>query len=342
MTAGYDVTIAGRVLANSKSLADRPYKTRRFKLLFKKGPLFYACLNIRLFLYLLFAEVDIILSNDLDTLLAGKLVAKIRNIKLVYDSHELFPEVPELVNRPIIKSIWTFLEKRLIRKIDLRITVSPSIASYYKDLYGVSFAVIRNAGKFRALNEIKTATSEENKYTIIYQGALNIGRGIELAILSMNYLEDVQLIIAGTGDIEDELKEMASELTSQSRIIFTGRLSFDEMWEYTRMADLGLSLEEDLGLNYRFALPNKLFDYIQARIPVIVSDLPEMKSVTQHYRIGEILEHRAPDKLAALIKIMLKETIPSGKYKENLEKAAQELNWEKEGQKIAELMKLLN
>jgi len=339
---GYDVTITGRLLRHSKDVSDRPYHTRRFRLLFNKGPLFYVCLNLRLFFYLLLSKVDIILSNDLDTLPACRFAAKFRKKKLAYDSHELFPEVPELVGRPVVKSIWSFLERKLIQKIDLRMTVSPSIAQYYKDIYNVSFEVVRNISRYRSENELKQKTSEEKNYKIIYQGALNIGRGIELAIRSMQFIENSTLIIAGSGDIDEELIKMVTELSMQTKVKFTGRLSFDELWNYTRSADIGLSLEEDMGLNYRFALPNKLFDYIQARLPVIVSDLPEMKSVIKTYQIGEILEQRLPEKLAAIINHMLTIDIPEGKYTAKLALAAHELCWEIEEEKIISLFKQLD
>ena len=71
-------------------------------------------------------------------------------------------------------------------------------------------------------------------------------------------------------------------------VIFTGRLPFEELAQLTSTAHLGLSIEEDLGLNYRYTLPNKLFDYIQAQIPVLVTNLPEMSAIVNQYKIGEI------------------------------------------------------
>jgi glycosyltransferase involved in cell wall biosynthesis len=338
---GYKITVVGRKLKYSKDLSDRPYPTRRFKLLFNKGPLFYMNLNLRLFIYLLFTNEDIILSNDLDTLAACWLAAYLRKKKLVYDSHELFPELPELVNRPVVRKIWSVLERKLIKKIDLCFTVSPSIADYYKDTYRVSFEVIKNVGKFRFDHELEDVHKNSDSRIIIYQGSLNVGRGIELAIQSMAFIKNAVLVIAGTGDIDQKLKRLVSEMDLGEKVIFTGRLSFDELWQYTSRADLGISLEEDLGLNYRYALPNKLFDYIQARLPVVVSDLPEMKKIVEKYHIGEILYNRQPKELAAIIDRMLATDIPDGKYTPKLALAARELCWEKEEEKLRILFKQL-
>jgi glycosyltransferase involved in cell wall biosynthesis len=341
LSNGYKITIAGRKFKNSKDLSDRPYQTRRFKLIFNKGPLFYLNLNLRLFRYLMTSDYDIILSNDLDTLLACRFAAGIRKKKLVYDSHELFPEVPELVNRPIVKKIWSWLERKLITKINLGFTVSDSIAGYYKSLYGISFEVIKNVSKFRFDHELQDIQKNPDTKIILYQGALNIGRGIELAIQSMVFVDHAVLIIAGSGDIEHRLKTLVLKLKLDKKVRFTGRLSFEELWKCTSNADLGISLEEDLGLNYRYALPNKLFDYIQARIPVIVSDLPEMKKIVDKYKIGEILIGRSPENLAVVINKMLNNDLPEGKYNTRLALAARELCWEKEEEKLRILFKQL-
>ena len=131
-----------------------------------------------------------------------------------------------------------------------------------------------------------------------------MGRGIELMIHSMVYLPSVyQLMIVGGGDVEASLKELAVNLGVANRIEFTGKLTPETLagqHGITAKAMLGLSLEEDLGLNYRYALPNKLFDYLQARVPVLVSDLPEMRKIVEKYKVGEVLSahERTPEELA--------------------------------------------
>ena len=336
---GFMLMVVGREFSHSKKLITRSYTIKRFRLWFNKGPLFYANLNIRFFFFLLRADVDIILSNDLDTLPAGWLAAKLRRKKLVFDSHELFPEVPELVRRPVVRSIWLLIERILIKRISYGSTVSDAIANHYNNKYNKPFVVIRNVGRFHNDTDFEGIIKDDDKKTIIYQGALNVGRGLELAIQSMMHVENIRLQIIGDGNIREKLEKLVSDLGLDNKVEFVGRIPLEELWEYTAKAHLGISLEEDLGLNYQFALPNKLFDYIQARIPVVVSDLKELSAMVDRYAIGKILTDRTPDKLGEVFTIMLEDELTKGVYYTNLEIAARELCWEREEEKLIELFK---
>lgn len=331
---GFNVLLAGRKLPKSLPLANRAYQTKRFNLIFKAGALFYAEYNIRLFLFLLFSKFDLLLSNDLDSLTANFLVSKLKNKPLVYDSHEYFTEVPELINQPKIKHIWEWLEQKMVPNIKYAYTVCNSIANVYKEKYDTDFKVVRNIP-----NTIKIPlTKKENSIKIIlYQGAVNIGRGLEQAILSMKFIDSAKLIIAGNGDIKPELEKLVEKENLQNRVEFTGRLPLEELSELTPQADLGLSIEEDLGLNYRFALPNKLFDYIHAQIPVLITNLPEMVAVVKHYQVGEITDSLQAKELAEKIKTALFNIEKREKWKVNLKVAASELTWEKEEKVLAEI-----
>jgi glycosyltransferase involved in cell wall biosynthesis len=330
---GFEITLIGRELKNSLTL-NRNYKTKRFRLFFNNGILFYAEYNIRLFFYLLFHKKDILLSNDLDTLLPNYLISKFQNKKLVYDSHELFTQVPELINRPFVQNIWLRIEEMILPNLKHCYTVCNSIADYYQKKYGTKFLVIKNVplleNKINTNYEFKFET--ENKKIIIYQGALNIGRGLELMIETMQYLGNTIFVIAGTGDIHQQLIKLTKEKHLESKVKFLGRIAPSHLKHITPKADLGISIEADLGLNYRFALPNKIFDYIHAKVPVLVSDLPEMKSLVLQYKIGKIVVDRSPKKMAQQIRKMLLTTKEF--YSKNLEKAKKDLNWNSEKQKL--------
>ena len=116
-------------------------------MIFKRGFLFYKFFNIRLFFYLLLHKADLLVSNDLDTLLPNFLISKIKNLPLVYDSHEYFTGVPEIQNRPFVKWVWKSLEKSIFQRLKYVITVSEPIASLYENLYSVKPVVIRNLAK---------------------------------------------------------------------------------------------------------------------------------------------------------------------------------------------------
>ena len=197
-------------------------------------------------------------------------------------------------------------------------------------------------GQFRSDLDFEGIVRNPYRKTIIYQGALNMSRGIELAIQSMQYVNNAKLQIIGNGDIQDRLVQLVADLRLESKVEFTGRVPMEELWAYTSKADIGISLEEKIGLNYEFALPNKLFDYIQARLPVVVSDLPELSAMVKKYAIGQILSERTPEKLGEVFTKMLEEELPAKKYFTNLEIAAREFCWEREEEKLIRLFKHAN
>ena len=327
---GFEPVLIGRLLPESHAV-DRDYQTHRMKLLFRKGAKFYLEYNIRLFFHLLKSEIDVFVSNDLDTLPANYLASRIKRKPLVYDSHEYFTEVPELIGRPVVKSIWTWLEKLLVPRVDAAYTVCDSIAEVYHDLYKVDFKVVRNLPVCSEVERLEHQEKSEGQTKIIlYQGALNLGRGVGPTIRAMQYIEGAELWLAGDGDLTSDLKEMVVEMKLESKVKFLGRLPLNQLYEITRQADLGISLEEDLGLNYRFALPNKLFDYIQAGVPVLVSNLPEMMHIVKYYQIGTIAETHERMELAELLRKALFDQEKRQMWKQNLPKAANELCWENE------------
>ncbi|SHF30241.1 Glycosyltransferase involved in cell wall bisynthesis [Mariniphaga anaerophila] len=329
---GFEVLLVGRKLPTSLPLSERLYSVKRLNLLFTKGPLFYACFNIRLFCLLLFSKFDLLLANDLDTLPANFFISKLKRKPMVYDSHEFFTEVPELQERPRVRKIWERMEQKMVPSLKNAYTVCNSIASIYTEKYGVRFRVVRNVPFSQPVPTGKKADSETGEKTILYQGAVNVGRGLKQAILAMHFVDSAKLVIAGDGDIRNELEELTREEGLQSKVQFLGRLPIADLAKLTSTADLGISIEEDIGLNYRFALPNKLFDYIQAKVPVLVTNLPEMAAIVNQYKIGEVAPTLESPKLAKLFSEMLTDQSKRAVWKKNLETASSELTWENEAE----------
>jgi glycosyltransferase involved in cell wall biosynthesis len=328
--------LVGRKLPGSLIIDKRAYSTKRFNLLFYKGPQFYAAYNFRLFCFLIFSKFDLLLANDLDTLPANFLASKIKNKPLVYDSHEYFTEVPELISRPKVKMVWEWLESLMLPKIKIAYTVCDSIAKIYTEKYGTPFKVIRNIPG-SSKTSVKSQSVENAEKIILYQGAVNIGRGLEQAISAMKFIENAKLIIAGDGDKKTDLESLIRKENLQNKVEFTGRLPIEELSKLTPQADLGLSIEEDLGLNYRFALPNKLFDYIQAQVPVLITNLPEMVAIVKHYKIGEIIDSLEPKHLAKTIKDAINNQEKRKVWAENLPLAASEFCWENEEKVVQDI-----
>jgi glycosyltransferase involved in cell wall biosynthesis len=335
---GYDILLIGRSIKNGLPLHS-PYKTCRFRLLFNKGFLFYAEYNLRLFLKLLFLKKSLLLSNDLDTLLPNFLISKIHSNKLIYDSHEYFTEVPELISRPKVKSVWLWIEKFIFPKLKNVITVNETLAEFYHKKYGVPVAVIKNVPDSQAnIDPEEFNFSKPGERIILYQGALNMGRGLELMIDSMKYLENYLFVIIGDGDLRDDLKKKVLKTGLRDKIIFLGKILPEKLPGFTMNADLGISLEEDIGLSYRYALPNKIFDYMQAGVPVLASDLPLYNQLFSEFPIGEILKTRNPESVARTVDHILTNRKT---YQPALKKASLVYNWDHEKLKLIEFIKNL-
>jgi len=316
---------------------DRPYRSLRMKLFFTKGPCFYAAFNIRLFFLLLFKKADLLVANDLDTLLPNYLVSKIKNIPLVYDSHEYFTEVPELVNRKGVQKIWKSIERRIFPKLKDVITVNDSIAGLYEKEYGLRPKVVRNIPPARKITVTKTRTElglPEDKFILILQGSgINVDRGTEEMVEAMPLItEEAVLLIVGSGDVIDILKSKVEQLQLSGRVIFQPKQPYQELMQYTANADLGLTLDKDTNLNYRYSLPNKLFDYIHAGIPVLASSLPEIEKIIKQYNIGDFIPSHNPVSIAAKVNEIIENKALMSDWRKNINFAARDLSWEKEEQ----------
>lgn len=331
--SGYQVLVVGRKKKNSLSLNKRTYKTHRLNLIFQKGKLFYAELNIKLFFFLLVNKAEVYTANDLDTLLPNFLVSHLKRKKLVYDSHEYFTEVPELLHKPLTKKFWLSLEKFIFPRLSRISTVNQTIAGIYKQKYNKEIEVIRNVPFKRKISAHHTP--QQN--IIIYQGNINLGRGVDLMLESLLYLDNVSLYLAGNGDLYHEMVLLSQKLGVTDKVRFFGQVPMEQLPEITGKAKIGLSLEDPMGLNYQYCLPNKLLDYVQANIPVIVSDLPEVKQLVNAYKLGLILQKRDPRVLAEKIKLLLENTELYQEYKNNAIKASEELCWENEKHKLKKL-----
>lgn len=311
-------------------------------MVFNRGALFYACFNFRLFFYLLFRKMDLLLANDLDTLPANYLVSRIKRIPLVYDSHEYFTGVPELQDRKIVRGIWKWIERRIFPNLKYIYTVSQSIADLYKEEYNREVKVVRNLSPgWKPVNKPSGSELEitEGKRILILQGSgINIERGAEEAVEAMLYVENAIFLIIGEGDVMDQLKKSVDQMDLSGKILFINKMPYAKLLEYTSLGDVGLTLDKDTNLNYRYSLPNKLFDYIQARVPVLASKLVEVEKIIRNYNIGELIDSHEPKHIAEKLNFMLDSEDKRREWKKNLEKAAEELCWENEEGKLIEIL----
>lgn len=328
--AGYEVLLLGRKTKRSSSFG-ATYPFKRMRLLFEKSFLFYTELNLRLFFFLLFSRVDILLSNDTDTLVPNFLVSKIRRKKLVFDAHELFPETPEVINRKLVKAIWDNIECIIFPHLKNTYTVCESISNHYEKLYNIQMGVIRNISYRNNFTE-EPKLYIEGKKIILYQGAVNVGRGLEWVIDSMPYVDNAVLVIIGKGDIYSKLKAKVHKMDLKSKVQFLGKIMPEELPSYTQSAHLGLCLLETNGLSYYYSLPNRIFDFMRAGVPVLGTNFPEIAKIVEKHNTGRLISNYEPQYLASVINSML-ESHNQGE-KERLQKLSNIFSWEDEEIKL--------
>lgn len=328
---GYEILLIGRELHGSKELTV-PYEWLRLKLFFKNSFFFYAEYNLRLFFLLLSTKADIFFSIDTDTLLANYTASLFKSKKLIFDAHELFPEVPELSNRKTVKSIWEFIEATIFPRLNFSYTVCESISNYYFEKYGIKMEVVRNVPYLNQAQDKKIYY--EGKKILLYQGALNVGRGLEWIIDSLPYLENVILYIIGDGDIKQELENKVNSLDLSDKVVFHGKVAAEELSEYTSSADLGLCMLEQRGLSYYYSLPNRIFDYMHAGVAILSSPFPEIKKIVEKYNTGFLTSETNPVKLAEFIKNILNNPPDTTHFKQ----LSTEFCWEKEERIILKIV----
>ena len=335
---GFEVLLIGRVLPNSLPTPNWPFRTVRMKLVFLTGPLFYFFFNLRLFFKLLFKKADVLIANDLDTLLPNYIVSKLKSIPLIYDSHELFCEVPELLSNPLKRKIWLWIEKAIVPKLKNCITVNESIAKIFEDKYKTKFEVVRNISASNETTIVKSRVElnlPADKKIILLQGAgINIDRGAEELMDAMEFVDNALLLIIGSGDVWRILEEKLKNKKIKEKIVLINKLPKQELLHYTLNADIGLSIDKNTNLNYYYSLPNKVFDYLQAGLPILASRLPEIEKIINHYKVGDFIENHKPESIAFKINEMLNAPSLLEEYKRNCLTAAKELSWLNEKQKL--------
>ncbi len=347
---GYKIHIIGRKLKSHYG-EDR-YRCTRLSLPFKKGIGMYVCYNLSLLIKLFSIcftrnknESVILFSNDLDTLLPNFLVSKLFNLQIIYDSHELFTEVPELINRPIKRKIWLLLEQIIVPKLKYCITVNNSIANIFFSKYKVPFNVVRNISDAPDIEEKNIKTRQDlnlpvNKKIILLQGAgINIDRGAEELILSAKYLSDEYLIlIIGSGDVFEQLKQLVITHNLSNKVLIKNKMSYSELFHYTKNCDLGISIDKATSPNYLYSLPNKIFSYIHAGLPILASHLPEIENIITQYQIGIFIDNHTPKHIAEKIQYF----ISSQEYQQckcNTMVASRDLTWSKEKEQLVKIIK---
>ncbi|MBK1894724.1 glycosyltransferase [Chryseobacterium paridis] len=329
---GYEVELIGNDWAGAEEMK-RPYPFSRIPLISKSLKTAYFEFNWKLYQELK-KKADqhtILHANDIDALLPNYLIAKKLNIPLVFDSHEIFSEMPAIQGK-MSQKMWRNLEQRMLPKLKFMITASGSYAQWFKKKYHVDAVVVQNAP--RKIDFTIDIPDNEPKI-MLYQGAINPFRGIDKAILAMHHLDHVIFKIAGDGPMKKEYEDLVIKENLQDKVQFLGKLLPEKLRKVTITADIGMSIEENGGESYLYSLPNKVLDCIQAKVPLIMAGLPEMQNIKNQFDVGEIIKDHQPESIAAAINKVLEKGRRG--YQNELEKASNVLCWENEEVKLLQV-----
>lgn len=324
--AGYRVTLVGRCHHDSPALIARQFHQKRLRCWFRKGFLFYAEFSVRLFFYLLFRKMDLVCAIDLDTILPCYLVSRLRKKQRVYDAHELFCEMKEVVSRPRVYRFWKWVERRTVPHFKNGYTVNGPIRDLFEKEYGVRYAVVRN---LPVLDESFVIPEKENY--ILYQGAVNEGRSFETLIPAFR-LMDHPLWIYGDGNYFNEAVRMVQQQGLQHRVFFKGKLPPEALKEVTRKALLGVTLFENNGLNNYLSLANRFFDYIHAAVPQLCVAYPAYTEINGQFEVAELISDLSPENIAARLNALIRDQVRYKSLQQNCLPARQALCWQKEQQ----------
>jgi glycosyltransferase involved in cell wall biosynthesis len=307
---------------------------------------------------------DLIIAHDLPMLYVGVMLSKHFNSKLIYDSLEIYNETVNqfFPNSSGVKKyifrllIWfmrlngTIAEKYMCGKVHDMITVNHSLANYFEKKYELSnVKVVMNCPKKITQNitpfiDFRSHFGfKENDKIILYQGVLNEGRGLFLLIDSFKLVvqkrKDVRLIFLGSGVLKSQMIMKVNNHGITEHVVFHEPVEYKYLLNYTVAADFGINLLEDFNLSKKLASPNKLFEYMQASLPVLCSYSPENNLIFSKYSIGLQCKNNPEEILEKIIELVDTNHNKILKYKDNLKNGAEIYNWENQSEVLLETVK---
>ncbi len=328
VNAGYDVTLIGFKRKKSLPLIQRPFKQVRLPIITEQGKLMYFHYWLNLFIVLLFRKSDILCAIDLDTIMPVYFASAITGKKRVYDAHEIFTDLKEVISRPSVHKMWTWIGNFAVPKFKTGYTIGDCYADEFKKRYGVNYGVVRNATVLQPF----TIPAKKERY-ILYQGWVNVGRCFEQLIPAMKYV-DCKLIICGEGNFYTQSQELAREHNVTHKIIFKGYVPPSELTAYTKDAYIGITLFEDTSLSNRLSLANRFFDYMHSAIPQLCIKYPEYERINSEFEIASLIAQPTPESIAAALNKMLDDKNYYDLLQQNCLSARERYCWQEEEKKL--------
>lgn len=324
----YNVVLVGRKFNERVSPQSYSFKQVRLQCWTATGWISYFEWNIRLFLFLLFRKMDVICAVDLDTILPCYFISKLKGIKRIYDAHELFTEMKEVISRPWVKKCWLAIERFALPRFEHGYTVSESIAHEFEKRYGVRYEVIRNVPVLE-----NTFLARPQKKILLYQGAVNHARGLEYLVPAMQQIQ-AELSVYGNGNFLPELTALIKRYDLGDKIKLHAAVTPEKLKQITPEAYIGINLVENNGLNQYYSLANKFFDYIHAGIPQVTMLYPEYEKINGHFEVAVLIAEPGMQDIVRACNTLLRDETLYNRLRDNCLEARRFYNWQQEEKKL--------
>jgi glycosyltransferase involved in cell wall biosynthesis len=338
----YLLELAGRAMLRAGFAATRvAERIARRTLLLPHKPLMFFDYYRRAYRLVREDPPDAVHAHDLNTLPVAAALAGRFGLRLVYDSHELYPEISTLSTREA--AVWRFLEIRLAPRADEVITVCESIAGELTDRYGVAPPTVllncppsEDGGADSSLLRRYVGVPEPEPI-VLYQGGFARNRGLETLIRASRELDRGKLVLMGWGELEDALRELIAVEGLNEKILIVPPVSPTEVVAHAAGATVGVIPYEPVGLNNRYTTPNKMFDYIAAGLPIVAIELPELVRFLEGGGLGVTFPAGDQGALSESLNQVLADAQLRAGMRANAARAATLYTWEREAEKLTEL-----
>lgn len=334
--AGYEVCLVGWRWRSSLPLqGDKSYSRHRLLVPWQQGKIMYLYYWIRLFFYLLFQKADALCAIDLDTILPVYIISRIKGVKRVYDAHEIFTEMQEVTLRPAVKKLWEGIGRFCVPHFPVGYTIGDCYANFFKEKYGVSYAVVRNATILMPL-----AIPPKPERFILYQGGVNVGRCFEYLIPAMQKV-NASLVVCGKGNFFEEALALTRQYHLEDKITFNGYVPPDILKTYTQKAWVGITLFEAKGLSNELSMANRFFDYMHVGVPQLAMAYPEYEQVNERYELACLIQKPEPDVISNALNRLLTDDDYHQRLQDNALKARELYCWQQEEVRLLEVYRNL-
>ncbi|MFN3426105.1 MAG: glycosyltransferase [Candidatus Thermochlorobacter sp.] len=276
-------------------------------------------------------------AEDVFSLPLAYQAARRRKARLYYDSRELFFALAQLAKKRIKQCFWAGVEAHCIRRAKV-FTSGTRDADALVARYRIKRPeVIFNYPRYHAYRRSRTLHQRlqlpDSAVILLYQGIITEGRGIWKLLNMLTWLENrFVAVFIGDGDKLADLRQAIAARNYQQRAFAIGRVPHEELLRLTASADIGFALIEPLSESYNLALPNKLFEYVMASVPVVASDLPAMKEVVEAHHVGAVVSAHEEEKRIAECVLEVYENLE--KYRSYCRKAREVFNWEAQEEQL--------